>query len=116
MKEDSLQKLIENTAAISAEFHLDARYQAAYDKHGESVSGFTGLWALCGDAAHVVTKAEQKGDIDFMDMEWIEFIDNFVELMHRYLAEHDDAPQDREFWKMVESAKIRCEDQKAEES
>jgi hypothetical protein len=53
------QRLLENVAAISAEFHLDTEgYRAFYDSNANGLGGFPGIWRLMTDAGIAFTKAE----------------------------------------------------------
>jgi hypothetical protein len=65
------QSLLENVAAISAEFHSDKRYAKFYSTFCETLCGFPGIWALMVIAAEVFTK-ECPEDPDAY--EWIDAI------------------------------------------
>lgn len=55
-----------NAAALSAEFHTDARYAEFYDKYGEHLGGFPGIWSTIADIADVLSavgaRIEWNGD------------------------------------------------------
>jgi hypothetical protein len=58
--------LLENVAAISAEIwgdsypHGDEDAGNFYERHGEKLSGFPGVWKFCIDAARIFTDAETR--------------------------------------------------------
>ena len=53
------QKLLENIAAISAEFHADQRaYVKFYDDNADGLGGFSGIWRLMIDAGVAFRNAE----------------------------------------------------------
>lgn len=70
--------MYENIAAISAE--LWTSNSKFYDRHGEQLSGFPGVWRFAIDAARVFTDAEHalKGKKNGESFEYIEAIENYA--------------------------------------
>lgn len=87
-------KLSENAAALSANFHQSARAQEAYDKAGQALGGFPGLWKLCAWVAVVVTEQEEAGYLKFDDgdPDWIEFMDALGEYLVDFLIANQRQP------------------------
>jgi len=78
-KEDHLRAAVENAAAISDYFHCQKeRFQRFYDEHADALSGFPGIWKLCGDAGIALAIAERKLKIEWgEDAEWIDTVQAF---------------------------------------
>ena len=74
------------TAAVSAVFHQDDRYEAYYKKHADALGGFPGLWGLCVEAAAALDTVTEHLE----DYEHIDAIDLLVDLIYRQDAVPDD--------------------------
>lgn len=77
-----VRRLVENVAAISAEFHRDVKHEQFYESHKDELSGFSGIWAYAGELGFAFTEAEKvvlKNHEDEDDFWWIGSIDAFVE-------------------------------------
>ena len=80
------ERLIENVAAVSGEFHKDERYQKFYDEHGGELSGFPGIWKMMARAGEAFTRAEERlqNEYDLKERHvwdehnWVDSIDEFV--------------------------------------
>jgi len=76
----SPSSLAENTAAISGTFHQDReKYDRFYHLHGDTLSGFPGIWNYLARASEIFTEAETPGCWDAG--EWIETVDAYVEFI-----------------------------------
>lgn len=85
--------LHENIAAISAQMHADPKLmQKFYNKHGEELEGFVGIWYLAIDAAKAFGKAERElkwksGE----DYNWIDATDNFARAILKEMEDFSGA-------------------------
>jgi hypothetical protein len=80
-----LHRLLQNIAAISADFHTHRLYNNFYDTFGKLIDGFVGNYELCIGMAEALTDWEL-GNGGLMAYEnhgitWIELVENFVEDM-----------------------------------
>lgn len=77
--------LLENVAAISAEFHTHRSYGAFYDTFGKYIDGFVGNYSLCIDMAEALTNWENgNGGPDAYENHgtpWIEIVERYVAAM-----------------------------------
>ena len=76
--------LIDNAVAISAQIHSSSDYSAFYMRIGRTISGVSGIWRLCIDAAEEFTKQELRilaeDDVDdFYSFEWLEAVDKYAD-------------------------------------
>lgn len=76
--------LLENVAAVSAEFHRDARYGRFYETYAEQLSGFPGIWKFCVTAGRAFTVAEPRVNED-----WIETVDAYVDMIYASTLPHE---------------------------
>jgi hypothetical protein len=77
MKRSTREKLIENVAAISGEFHTSDGYRAFYDACAARQMGFPEIWSYAGQLGEAFTRAEVELVAEWVDG-WIESIDGFV--------------------------------------
>jgi hypothetical protein len=79
---ESLAKLKEDIAAISAEFHSDQRaYRKFYNNHADGLSGFPGIWN------YVVGAAEEFHYIEMRTRQEFEWVDAVLDFADRLLSE-----------------------------
>lgn len=67
----------ETIVAVSATFHTAPDYEEFYKKHGDTLSGFPGIWGLCAKMGIALAEAERSIMPDW-DGQWIDAIDGFV--------------------------------------
>jgi len=67
----------ETIAAVSATFHTAPDYEKFYEKHGETLSGFPGIWGLCAKMGIAFAEAE-RAIMPEWDGQWIDAIDDYV--------------------------------------
>ena len=73
------QRLLEDVAAVSAEFHCDKKfYDAFYNAYADQLSGFPGIWTFCSHAGRVFNQVWAKLLTKDEDDLWIESIQAFV--------------------------------------
>jgi hypothetical protein len=71
---------LENVSAISANFHGQAeKYQKFYDRYGDQLSGFAGIWIFCVYAAQAFTNVEPSQQYEDG---YIEAVDAYVESIY----------------------------------
>lgn len=77
--------LLENVAAISAEFHTHGSYADFYDAFGKHIGGFGGNYSLCIDMADALTNWENAnggpGAYENHGTPWIEIVERYVAAM-----------------------------------
>jgi hypothetical protein len=87
-----LGEICENVAAISADFHTNANYDAIYESRGEEIGGFPGFWTLCSDAGIAFTAAQRHLNASYEQFEWIEAVDRFSDRIAHELWVGDPIP------------------------
>ena len=85
------EKMYENIAAISAEL-FSSRPVSFYDKHGDDLSGFPGVWNFAVYAAKIFTAAEINFEKTGATFEYLDAILNFA----TWLAESSELPTESE--------------------
>jgi hypothetical protein len=78
--------LLQNVAAISAEFHTNSLYGCFYDAFADNIDGAIGCYRLCVEMARALTDWEiQNGGAssayDNAPLTWMEVTERFVEKM-----------------------------------
>jgi carbon storage regulator CsrA len=69
--------LLDNVAAISAEFHRHSKYDEFYDTFGAKLAGFPGIWDFCAQLGVYATEAQlaiKKQD----SYEWLDVVLDIV--------------------------------------
>ena len=98
MKKERLVRLLENTAAISAELHTEEkRFRQFYDNNGASMGGFPGIWKYCVEMAEEFTAADEKHKSEDC---WIDAIFSYVERV----MEADEVPTNKELYALAVKA------------
>jgi hypothetical protein len=88
---DRTERLLENVAAISADMHIgsDGRADRFYQRFGQELGGFPGIWSFCVEMGKAFTAAEdthEAGD------DWIDAILGFCKVV----IEIDTLPTNKE--------------------
>ena len=102
--------LLQNIAAISAEFHTRPEYWEFYERFGKHIDGFIGQYALCIDMAKALTDWESHNGranaYENTGMPWIEIVEAFVREVMSMALETGEIPNVRQVLRRlhVESA------------
>ena len=88
--------LVQNVAAISAEFHTHKRYGEFYDQGCESIGGFVGIYEICIEMGQALTDWENANGggyyaYDDADIDWIEVVAQYVDAVITQMIEFDDS-------------------------
>lgn len=95
---ERLVRLLENTAAISAEMHTeDKRRDEFYQHHGVELGGFPGVWNYCMKMADEFTAAEDKHKVK----------DGWIDSIFAYVVstiEADTLPDNKDLYNLAMKA------------
>src|SRR5262249_33538556 len=79
---DRQHSLLQNVAAIAAEFHTHQAYWEFYERFGKHIDGFIGQYELCIEMAKALTDWEGNNGrahaYDNAGAPWIEIVEAFV--------------------------------------
>ena len=75
--------LLQNIAAISADFHTHVRYDEFYETGCETIGGFFGVYDICIEMAQVLTlwELENGGELpayDELNVMWVDVFTQYV--------------------------------------
>ena len=98
--------LLQNVAAISAEFHTNNLYRCFYDAFADNIDGAVGGYRLCVEMARALTDWEiQNGGAssayDNAPLTWMEVTERFVEKMLYISVKTLEIPNDRHILRQV---------------
>ena len=88
--------LVQNVAAISAEFHTHKRYAEFYDQGCDSIGGFVGIYDICIEMGQALTDWEDANGgasyaYDNADIDWIEVVTQYVDAVITQMITFDDS-------------------------
>ena len=88
--------LVQNVAAISAEFHTHKRYAEFYEQGCDSIGGFVGVYDICIEMGQALTDWEDVNGGAFVaydnaGIDWIEVVAQYVEAVITQMIAFDDS-------------------------
>jgi hypothetical protein len=88
---------VESVAAVVAEFYSNRKAaQRFYDTHGESLSGFPGVWRYVAEAAIVLEKESVAYGVAGEDFDWLLAVEDYAGKLYAYLSESGQREAARE--------------------
>jgi hypothetical protein len=88
--------LVQNVAAISAEFHMHKRYAEFYEQGCDSIGGFVGVYDICIEMGQALTDWEDDHGgascaYDDAGIDWIEVVTQYVDAVITQMITFDDS-------------------------
>jgi len=92
LQSDDPYNLLQNIAAISADFHTHVRYDEFYETGCETIGGFIGVYDICIDMAQALTLWEwensgQSTVYDELDISWLDVFTQYVDVMINHMID-----------------------------
>jgi len=88
---------VESVAAVVAEFYSDRKAAIRfYETHGESLSGFPGVWRYVADAALVLEKESTAFGVAGEDYDWLLVTEDYSQRLYADLSESEQREAARE--------------------
>jgi hypothetical protein len=86
--------LVQNVAAISADFHTHTRYDEFYELGCDSMGGFVGIYDICIEMAQALTDWEDDNGGAFVayddaGLNWIEVVTQYVDTVMAQIIDSD---------------------------
>jgi hypothetical protein len=81
---------VESVAAVVAEFYSDRKAATRfYETHGESLSGFPGVWRYVAEAAIVLEEESTAYGVAGEDFDWLLVTEDYSQRLYAYLSESE---------------------------
>jgi hypothetical protein len=88
---------VESVAAVVAEFYGNRKAaQKFYEMHGDSLSGFPGVWRYVAEAALVLEKESAAYGVAGEDYDWLLVTEDYAPKLYAYLSESEQREAARE--------------------
>jgi hypothetical protein len=88
---------VESVAAVVAEFYSNRKAASKfYDTHGESLSGFPGVWRYVAEAGLVLEKESAAHGVAGEDYDWLLVTEDYSQRLYAYLSESEQRAAARE--------------------
>jgi hypothetical protein len=88
---------VESVAAVVAEFYSNRKAaQKFYETHGESLSGFPGVWRYVAEAAIVLEKESTAYGVAGEDFDWLLVTEDYSQRLYACLSYSEQRKAARE--------------------